>query len=140
MADFLIADAKRDYNEGFYDAGVEHDSGGETLWGIARNKNPQWDGWKLVDKYKGRKDFPEVLKTIPLLSKLRQAFYKKDFWNRLRGDEIVDQEIASKAYDTAVNVGIPPAIRFLQAAAGVAITGHMDDLTLKSLNSREATA
>jgi lysozyme family protein len=139
MANFLIADAKRDYNEGFYDT-IEGDSGGETLWGIARNKNPHWDGWAIVDKYKGGKNFPAVLKTIPLLAKLRQEFYKKDFWNRLRGDEILDQEIASKAYDTAVNVGVPPAVRFLQEAAGVAITGHVDDATIKSLNSREATA
>ena len=29
---------------------VPGDTGGMTYAGIARNKNPQWNGWALVDK------------------------------------------------------------------------------------------
>ena len=36
--------------EGFYSNDID-DSGGETLYGIARNKNPKWLGWKIVDEY-----------------------------------------------------------------------------------------
>ena len=28
------------------------DSGGETYCGIARNSNPKWEGWKIVDAHK----------------------------------------------------------------------------------------
>lgn len=139
MADFLLADAKVDRNEGFY-GNHKNDSGKETIWGIARAKNPQWEGWQIVDKYRDHKDFPNILKNNATLHKLCQSFYRKTFWNVLRGDEILDQEQASKLYDTAVNMGCPPAVKILQEAIGVEPTGKMDDATLSKLNSREATA
>ena len=44
--------------EGYY-VNDPSDSGGETYCGIARNSNPKWQGWKIVDKHKlntGRRD------------------------------------------------------------------------------------
>ena len=30
------------------------DAGGETVWGIARNKHPEWGGWPIVDQLKNQ--------------------------------------------------------------------------------------
>lgn len=38
-------------SEGGY-ANVKEDKGGETYRGIARNSNPNWKGWEIIDKYK----------------------------------------------------------------------------------------
>ena len=31
------------------------DPGGETYKGISRNMNKDWEGWKIIDSYKGKK-------------------------------------------------------------------------------------
>jgi lysozyme family protein len=41
-------------------------------------------------------------------------FYKKEFWNRFKGDEIVNQALAEEIFDTAVNMGWKVAGRFFQ--------------------------
>ena len=35
------------------------DPGGETYKGISRNMNKDWEGWKIIDSYKGKKNYPE---------------------------------------------------------------------------------
>jgi len=50
---------------------VPGDTGGMTYAGIARNKNPQWPGWALVDK----KEFGGSL--TPMV----REFYRTEFWD-----------------------------------------------------------
>lgn len=136
MANFLTAHPKVHKNEGFY-GDDQDDSGGETLWGIARKMNPQWEGWTIVDKHREEKGFPGILKNNTTLIKLKESFYKREFWNKLRGDEILDQAIATELYDSAVNIGVKPAIKMLQKTLALIQTGVMDDATIEKLNARK---
>lgn len=87
MADFDIADKITSKSEGFY-SNIKEDGGGETLWGIARNKNPKWLGWKLVDEYKKKGNFPYSIKSSPELLQLRKDFYIEKYWKKIRGNEL----------------------------------------------------
>lgn len=118
MAKFDIADKLTSKSEGFY-SNDKLDSGGETIWGIARNKNPQWAGWKVVDEYKKKGNFPYSMKTDPNLLRLRREFYIQNYWNKIRGDEINNQSIANYLYDISVNKGISRVIEFISHATGI---------------------
>jgi lysozyme family protein len=139
MADFLKAHKKTAFNEGGY-ANDPKDRGGETWKGIARNFWPNWEGWAIVDSYKKKNGFPGNLKNAPGLEDMVLKFYRKNFWNPIRGDEIEKQDVADPIYDMAVNSGVPTAIRLAQDAAfgknksGVT-NGKMDEGTLNKLNN-----
>ncbi len=134
MADFWIADRRTSNAEGFY-SNNPADAGGETLWGIARNRNPQWEGWSIVDQYKKKSNFPTNMRNDTNLYRLRGNFYKANYWDTIRGDEIQSQRVANEMYDTGVNMGVGMSIRFSQRAAGLAETGRMNTELLKYLNS-----
>ncbi|CAB4218294.1 Protein of unknown function DUF847 [uncultured Caudovirales phage] len=66
------------------------------------------------------------------------AIYKKNYWDVIRGDELLHQEEANSIYDSAVNMGSSRAIILAQRSLGITETGHMDDLTLAKLNLKAA--
>jgi len=49
--------------EGGYNKGITGDSGGETYRGIARNYNPNWEGWKVIDGIKPLK-YNQVIQSL----------------------------------------------------------------------------
>ena len=51
------------HEEGGYNKGVTGDSGGETYRGIARNYNPDWKGWKVIDGIKPLK-YNQVIQSL----------------------------------------------------------------------------
>jgi lysozyme family protein len=118
MADFLLAYKITMKHEGGY-ANDPDDSGGETWKGIARKKHPNWVGWDMVDEYRTKPGFPNNLYTAPGLQELVWLFYKKEFWDTLRLDEIGSQNIANELFDTSVNMGQVIAATFLQRALNV---------------------
>jgi lysozyme family protein len=134
MADFLQAYKLTVGEEGLYsnDAG---DSGGETVLGLTRNADGSWDGWKLVDQYKSKPNFPDNLNGIKsALDTLAKPYYKKKYWDKIRGDEIKNQQEANRIYDTYVNTG-SSGVSLAQRAMGIIETGFMDDHTLNTLNN-----
>lgn len=141
MADYKIARAKTKGHEGFY-SNIPSDRGGETVFGIARNIWRSWEGWKIVDEYKKKAGNPTTTSGIilaldpvkDLLNDLANEFDKQNFWDTLRGDDIIDQVLANKFYDTAVNMGVPTAIRMMEETVGVKIDGKIDDEIIKRLN------
>ena len=89
MAEFRPAFEKMIHNEGGY---VNHivagDRGGQTYAGIARKFHPDWQGWNLIDH--NDMDNPE-LTTFVLL------FYKTNFWDKLKAEQIHNQRIAERS-------------------------------------------
>lgn len=152
MADFLTAHKRTARYEGGY-ANDPQDKGGETYKGIARIMHPKWPGWVIVDGYKARHGAMkrgEVIKDEHL-DQLVLEFYRKEFWNKLRGDEIFIQDIANIIYDDAVNTSVIPAVRKAQVSAfmltgndsdklkmagvlGISY-GRMDDKTIDKINN-----
>lgn len=92
------------------------DRGGETYRGIARVHHPDWEGWKRIDGQRRRKGFPGRLDRDPVLQESVGIFYKHHYWDRFLGDRIADQDVANELYDTAVNMGVRRAVRFLQSS------------------------
>lgn len=106
-------------HEGGY---VNHprDPGGETKFGITKRTYPDLDIRNLtLDDAK--------------------AIYRRDFWNKLRLDEM-PAEIGFDLFDAAINHGRGNAIRFLQRAAGVAADGVVGPVTLAAINDADPQA
>lgn len=89
-------------NEGGY-VNNPADPGGETSWGISKRSYPDLDIKSLT------KDDSKII-------------YKRDFWDRIKGDEL-PPSVAFQTFDFAVNSGIETAVRYLQRALGVVDDG-----------------
>ena len=89
------------------------DPGGETYKGIARNMNANFEGWKIIDSYKGKKSFPKILEGDQTLQKMVLDFYKKKYWDVFMGDKL-GEETAIEMFDQSVNLGTGRAIEHIQ--------------------------
>ena len=124
MADFNPAFEKMIHDEGGYQlTDIPGDRGGQTYAGIARKPNPDWAGWQFID----RKDFGSA---TPLV----REFYKSNFWDRVRGDDIKNQAIAETIFNFGVNTGTGVAIKLAQLIVGVTPDGAIGPKTLERLN------
>lgn len=96
-------------HEGGY---VNHpqDPGGETKFGITKRTYPK-----------------ENIRALTL--DRAKAIYKRDFWDKVRGDEL-HPVLAFNVFDGAVNSGVSQSVRWLQRAAEVADDGEIGPITL----------
>jgi len=125
MADFIPAFEKMLKDEGGYQlTTLAGDTGGMTYAGIARNPNPQWEGWALVD----RKEFGGSLTAMV------RNFYRTHFWDRIRGDEIANQDVAESIFNFGVNAGVGMAAKLAQLVVGATPDGGIGPKTVELLN------
>lgn len=123
MADFLPAYEAMIRNEGGYVLhDVPGDRGGMTYAGIARNMNPQWPGWTLIDR------------GAEVPAQLVREFYKAHYWNPIHGDQITSQVIAQTIFDFHVNAGAV-ARKLAQLVVGATPDGAIGPKTLAALNA-----
>jgi len=115
MADFEVAILKVIKHEGGY-VNDPKDSGGETKYGISKRAYPNLD-----------------IKNLTLQN--AKAIYKKDYWDRIKGDLIKSQEIAESIFDFAVNAGVKTASKMAQLVLDVKPDGIIGPKTLKALNN-----
>lgn len=150
MAKFEIAEAITGRNEGGY-ANNPADRGGETFAGIARNFWPKWGGWKYIDKYKSQ--YPglssDLKKRFTLakwinasakvpsepVGQLISEFYKLNFWDLNKLDQINDQQVGNSIYDFGVNSGKGRAVQFIEEMFGVKKDGIMDPVVISLINN-----
>jgi lysozyme family protein len=112
------------HDEGGYQlTDIPGDRGGQTYAGIARNANPDWAGWQFID----RKDFGSATQLV-------REFYKVNFWDRVRGDELTNQAIAETIFNFAVNTGVGVASKLAQLIVGVTPDGAIGAKTIERLN------
>lgn len=147
MADFKISYELTNKIEGGY-SNLSEDKGGETYRGIARKSWGNWSGWIIIDRIKKehpgatRKELDILLGADKELQDKIPVFYKVNFWDAMRLDEIAFQDIANEMYDSGVNFGIPPIIKRLQEAVNVTRTdieltvdGKIGPNTIKGVNT-----
>jgi lysozyme family protein len=121
--------------EGLYSNDPE-DTGKETVLGLTRVADADWNGWFLVDQLKKQPNFPDNLEASKtILTSMATSYYKKKYWNAIRGDEILNQDEANSIFDMYVNKG-KTAIILAQRALGIEETGHMDNFTLNTINKK----
>ena len=129
MANFDLAYPLTKAHEGGW-INDPNDPGGNTYCGITQKNYPHLSIWKFLEgeTYVAGKIFPELMPDVI-------AFYKPEYWDKMRGDEINDIAIAVETFDMGVLKGLSTSIQLTQAAAGVPQTGHMDDVTIDALNN-----
>lgn len=127
MADFSKALEHVLRNEGGY-VNDPDDPGGETYKGIARNMNPKWAGWAFID----RKDFSN-----PLLEELVGDFYRDNYWNPVKGDSILSQDVATSIFDFGVNAGVKTSAALAQSVAGVTADGAIGPASMSAINAMD---
>ena len=124
MADFEIAYPVFIDNEGgFVLTNNKNDLGKLTFAGISQRFWPKWAGW--VHILNNREDL-----AIPLV----KPFYKKEFWDYVKADQIDNQEIAFTIVDFAINGGRKTSGRLAQKVIGVTADGHIGKQSLCALN------
>jgi lysozyme family protein len=104
---------------------ITHDSGGTTRFGISQKAHPNVDIEKLT-----------------LIE--AEEIYRNEYWRKIRGDEIRDDEVASKLLDMAVNMGSHQAVVLCQRALNVLALhqalkedGLLGRMTLAALNAAD---
>jgi len=120
MADFNKAIGKTLAHEGgakFTDDPT--DRGGATKYGISQRAYPDVDIRNLTEQQ-------------------AQDIYKRDYWDRIRADEITSQAIAENIFDTAVNMGVRTASRLAQVALDIEpADGIIGSQSLKTINAAD---
>lgn len=126
MADFKKALMETLKLEGGY-SDHKKDPGGKTNFGITEKTARNWG-------YKG------AMKDLTL--KEAGEIYKKGYWDKVKGDSLISQEVAQEAFDTAVNCGVGNASKFLQKAynklkkgSPLSEDGKIGPATVRAINS-----
>lgn len=97
------------------------DPGGPTQDGVTQ---AVYDAWRLRAGH-GRRHVRHSTEAE------RLEIYREQYWHAVRG-EYLPPGIDLAVYDFAVNSGPTRAIRYLQAALGVTVDGHIGAITLKA--------
>ncbi len=134
MADYNQALQLVLQNEGGY-ANDPNDQGGETYKGIARNMNSNWVGWTLIDLQKKQGNFPANLANSSELNAEIEQFYKVNYWDKVKGDDLADQRVANAIFDFAVNAGCGTSSILAQKVAEVTEDGVLGAASVTAINA-----
>lgn len=96
------------------------DYGGETNWGISKRSYPEVD-----------------IKALKLTE--AKSIYRRDYWNRMRLDDVENREIAAELFEQGVNMGTSIAITNLQKSLNIVdgpvqVDGVIGPQTLSAVN------
>lgn len=116
---------------------------GYTFMGIYQYAFPNWSGWSIILKEVETNSMSKASSVLyfnnDLIGKVRE-FYKKEFWDKLRLDEINNQNVAEEIMVFAVNAGIKAAIKAAQKVVGTTQDGVIGSKTINALNAYDPVA
>ena len=102
------------------------DPGGATNLGITIKTLSDWLGFSAsVDDVRN------------LTRGTAVSIYKENYWDAVRGDQILSYPIAFSLFDQAVNKGPSKAIQFAQEVLGVYPSGRMDSELVDRINNSD---
>lgn len=136
MANFNVAFQKVLKHEGGY-VNDPDDPGGETYKGIARSSNSKWDGWVIIDMMKKQSGFPGTLDGNVELQEKIQHFYQANYWDKIKGDDITNQEVATSIFDFGVNAGVSTSASLAQLCIDVKADGVFGNVSVTKLNQTD---
>ncbi|MDY6120121.1 MAG: putative peptidoglycan-binding domain-containing protein [Campylobacter sputorum] len=108
-----------------------------TFYGIYRCSHPNWIGFIMIDQALERYDIKTASKVLYKnedLIKHVYAFYKTEFWDKMRLDEINSQKIANEMFIFGVNAGVKQAVKLAQRIVAIRDDGIVGKNTIKALN------
>ena len=115
MADFSLAIGRTLEHEGGY-VNDPTDAGGETKYGISKRAYPDVD-------------------IAALTIEDAKAIYKRDYWDKVKGDDINSQMNAFSIFDCAVNMGISRASKLAQKVVGALEDGVIGSESIAAINA-----
>jgi lysozyme family protein len=134
MADFTQAFQLMIAHEGGY-VNDPDDPGGETYKGVARKIFSKWDGWTKVDMLKRQPNFPANLDKDVDLQEDVSHFYRITFWDKINGDQITNQDVASSIFDFGVNAGSGTSASLAQMVIGAKSDGVIGQDSIAAINN-----
>jgi lysozyme family protein len=137
MADFTQAFQLMIAHEGGYGNDPD-DPGGETYKGVARKIFSKWDGWTKVDTLKRQSGFPANLDKDPELQGAVSDFYRVNFWDKVNGDQISNQDVANSIFDFGVNAGVATSASLAQMVIGVNSDGVIGPNSITGINNYDS--
>lgn len=106
---------------------IKGDRGKWTYAGISKRFNPDTPLWDCLE----RGDIDEAKEEV-------HKIYKAKYWDRIRGDEIENDDVAEQMFSAAVNFGVKPASRMAQVIVGVNVDGNIGPQSVKAINRFDA--
>lgn len=76
---------------------------------------------------------PDLQSLINLTEEQAKVIYKKEFWDKMSGDEFANQQVANILFDAYVNMG-PRALKMFQKVIGVTSDGVIGPKTIYAAN------
>ena len=101
------------------------DPGGATNWGITQKTLDS-----VLSRYPG---FPKAVGDLTW--EQAKQIYCGEYWPTWA--PLNSQQLATKCFDIAVNLGVGTAIRYLQDAVGVVVDGHFGPVTLQAVQAAD---
>lgn len=112
---------------------------GYTFMGIYQKAHPNLVMWKQIDetvkRHKKLSDASIELYSNKVLLEEVKMFYKKNFWDRMRLDDITDQHKANEMFVFGVNAGCGRSVRLAQLVVGTVADGLIGPKTIAAINS-----
>ena len=109
------------------------DRGGITVYGITRKGHPDLKIWGSLDKLKligeKRKYKPTDIEMMEVI-----RTYRKDYYDKMNLDKVIDDRIAHFLFDYAVNSGISRSAKAVQKIIGVTVDGIVGGQTINAIN------
>lgn len=111
---------------------------GLTFFGIYEGAHPNWKGWNIVKRYldftPDIKQCSRILANVTDLYALVCDFYKEEFWDKARLDEVKSQKIADEIFIFGVNANMKVAVIKAQFLIDAKPDGVLGTKTLALLN------
>lgn len=93
------------------------DAGGETKLGISKRSYPDEDISAMTEER-------------------AKELYRRDFWDKQKLGKLPDR-LATKVFDTGVNIGPKRGVMLLQSILGVKVTGVVDEATQDAVEKHD---
>lgn len=138
MGDYKKAYRVGRVNEGGY-VHRPDDKGLETYCGVSRKWHPDWEGWPIVDAEKERlKALDRKLERGDIiddaqLEQMLEVFYKAEYWDKMNGDQIEEDSVATYIYDWCLTSG--GARKAIQEELKLVADGVFGPKTLAAINA-----
>ena len=118
---------------------VNKGENGYTFFGIYQSAHPNLELWNIVrqklSQYNGdAKLAGSILFDNPRVNELVEHFYQREFWGKMRLDEIGSQHIANEMFIFGVNTHPVTVIKVAQRIVGVKQDGVIGKVTIGALN------
>lgn len=116
-------------------AEVAGDPGGATNYGVSLRWLKSQGLLTELEQEEGDVAQGDVAAVKAMTQAEAESFYEKYWWDKYNYTAVAPQAVATKIFDTAVNVGASRAHKFVQQAVGMTQDGVLGAQTLAKVNA-----